>query len=887
MTPLKGLLKICGAMKWTAQRVRDTFLRFFEERGHTVVPSSPLLPHGDPTLLFTNAGMNQFKPYFLGEVEPPFRRAASVQKCLRAGGKHNDLENVGFTRRHHTFFEMLGNFSFGDYFKREAILWAWELITRVFGLDPDRLWVSVYEEDDEAYEIWAREVGVPEGRILRLGKKDNFWEMGDVGPCGPCSEIHYDLGPEFDPRQRDPGQEGERFLELWNLVFMQYERKPDGTLVPLPKKNIDTGMGLERLLAVLQGVDSNFHTDLFMPLIEEVERITSVAYDPGEKGAPHRVLADHARALTFAIADGIYPSNFGRGYVLRRILRRAHRFAQRIGVQEAVLYRLVPVVVHIMKSAYPELVAKKADVELIVKQEEERFIQTLARNLPRLEEVLRAARGTGVVPGEAVFQLYDTYGIPLDMVEEAAREAHLRVDWEAFEELMARQREQARKSQAGVQLPEFQVLDPEYQGSEFVGYETLQAQSTLAKWAQKGQEYFLVFHKTPFYARGGGQEGDHGRIFTEDVEFEVLDTFRVGRDIVHRARLRRGQLDPEAARKMLFQLQVDEEWRRGAMRAHTATHLMHAALREVLGEHVRQQGSLVEPDRTRFDFTHPVALTEEQIQAIEDRVNEKILENCEIVIQWMAYQRALEEGAIAFFEEKYGDRVRVVSCGDYSKELCGGTHVRRTGDIGLFVIVKEEASSAGVRRIDAYTGKRARRFLRERWQLLRETARRLQVEEPQVPQKVERLQQQLKEAEQRAQRLMDRYAREVAQKLFQQARRVGEAVVVVARLADLDGEGIKRVSDFLVETSSGPVVLFLVGEQRGRPVMFARVSPELTERVQARTLIQRAGRFLQGGGGGTAERAEGGGRTLEQVDQALSRVLQDILQGLQGADGES
>ncbi len=872
-------------MKWTAQRVRDTFLKFFEERGHTIVPSSPLLPHGDPTLLFTNAGMNQFKPYFLGEVDPPFPRAASVQKCLRAGGKHNDLDNVGFTRRHHTFFEMLGNFSFGDYFKREAILWAWELITKVFGIDPDRLWVSVYEEDDEAYEIWEREVGVPRERILRLGKKDNFWEMGDVGPCGPCSEIHYDLGPEFDPNQKDPGQEGERFLELWNLVFMQYERKPDGSLVPLPKKNIDTGMGLERLLAVLQGVDSNFHTDLFMPLIEEVERITGVPYDPGEKGAPHRVLADHARALTFAIADGIYPSNFGRGYVLRRILRRAHRFAQRIGVQEAVLYRLVPVVVHIMKSAYPDLVGKKADVELIVQQEEERFIRTLARNLPRLEEVIQQARSTGTVPGEAVFQLYDTYGIPLDMIEEAAREAHLQVDWEAFEDLMARQREQARKSQVAVQVPEFQVLDPEYQGTEFVGYETLRAESSLAKVAREGDTFYLVFHKTPFYARGGGQEGDRGRIYTDDLEFRVDDTFRLGKDIVHQARLVRGEFRAEEAARRLFHLEVDETWRRGAMRAHTATHLMHAALREILGEHVRQQGSLVEPDRTRFDFTHPTALTEAQIQAIEDRVNEKILENCEIVIQWMSYQRALEEGAIAFFEEKYGDRVRVVSCGDYSKELCGGTHVRRTGDIGLFVIVKEEASSAGVRRIDAYTGERARRFLRERWHLLREAAQRLGVEETQVPQKVERLQQQLKEAEQRAQRITERYARQVARQLVNEARRLDGVTVVVARVAGLDTEAIKRVSDFVVEQVKGPFVVFLVGEQKGRPVMFARVAPELTDRVQARALIQQAGRFLKGGGGGSAERAEGGGRSLEQVDQALRAVEEVLREGLARGTG--
>ncbi len=672
-------------MEWTAQKVRETFLRFFEDRGHTRVPSSPLLPHGDPTLLFTNAGMNQFKAYFLGERTPPYTRATSVQKCIRAGGKHNDLDNVGFTRRHHTFFEMLGNFSFGDYFKREAILWAWGLVTEVFRLDPDRLWVSVYTEDDEAYEIWQKEVGVPEDRILRLGKKDNFWEMGEVGPCGPSSEIHYDLGPEFDPHQQNPGQEGERFLELWNLVFMEFERKPDGTLAPLPSKNIDTGMGLERLLAVLQGVDSNFHTDLFMPLIEEVERISGVPYQPDERGAPHRVLADHARALTFAIADHIYPSNFGRGYVLRRILRRAHRFGQKIGIHEPILYRLVPVVVHIMKSAYPELEQSKTEVELIVKREEERFLETLARNLPRLEEAVEDAKTTGILAGEVIFKLYDTYGLPLDLIEEVGREAGLQFDWEGFEAYLEQQREKARKAQKETQLPELQVVNPAYKATKFVGYETLEARSKIAKYATQNGRVYLVFEETPFYARSGGQEGDRGIIRGPGIEIEVQDTLKVGKDHVHIGRFVQGsRIDPEAE----YELRVDPGWRKPTMRAHTATHLLHAALREVLGDHVRQEGSLVEPDRTRFDFSHPTAMTEQEIRAVEDLVNEKIRENLEVRIQWMDYQRALEMGAMAIFEEKYEARVRVVSCGDFSKELCGGTHVSRTGDIGLFVIVK-------------------------------------------------------------------------------------------------------------------------------------------------------------------------------------------------------
>ncbi len=860
-------------MEWTAQKVRETFLRFFEERGHTRVQSSPLLPHGDPTLLFTNAGMNQFKAYFLGERVPPFTRATSVQKCIRAGGKHNDLDNVGFTRRHHTFFEMLGNFSFGDYFKREAILWAWELMTEVFRLDPDRLWVSVYLEDDEAYEIWQREVGVPEHRILRLGKKDNFWEMGEVGPCGPSSEIHYDLGPEFDPHQQDPGQEGERFLELWNLVFMEFERKPDGSLSPLPNKNIDTGMGLERLLAVLQGVDSNFHTDLFMPIIEEVERISGVPYSPDERGAPHRVLADHARALTFAISDHIYPSNFGRGYVLRRILRRAHRFGQKIGIHEPILYRLVPVVVHIMKSAYPDLEKSKTEVELIVKREEERFLETLARNLPRLEEAIEEARDTGVLPGEVIFKLYDTYGLPLDLIEEVGREAGVTFDWEGFEAYLERQRARARKAQKEATLPELQEVVPHAQPTEFLGYETLDARARLTKWATQNGRVYLVFDRTPFYARSGGQVGDRGVIQAPGIEIEVLDTVKVGKDHVHIGKLRKGD---RVRTDVEYELHVDPKWRRPTMRAHTATHLLHAALREVLGDHVRQEGSLVEPDRTRFDFSHPAPLTEQELQAVEDLVNEKIRENLDVRIQWMDYQRALEMGAMAIFEEKYEARVRVVSCGDFSKELCGGTHVSRTGDIGLFVIVKEEASSAGIRRIDAYTGQRALEYLREKRNRLQEVAEALGAEEAQVLTRIHKLKEEWTETQKAYREILDRYAYLLARQIAGTPLLSEPVWAVVTHVEGIEMAGIQRISDFLVDLSGRPYVILLVGSKNGKVSVFSRVHKDLSHVLSAADLVRQVAKALGGGGGGSPVKAEGGGRHVERIPEALHDVQKTI-----------
>ncbi len=858
-------------MKWTGNRVRQAFLQFFADKGHTVVPSSSLLPP-DPSLLFTNAGMNQFKPFFLGEATPPYPRATSVQKCLRAGGKHNDLDNVGFTRRHHTFFEMLGNFSFGDYFKREAILWAWELLTEVYGLDPDRLYATVYEDDDEAYAIWVQEVGLPENRVLRFGAKDNFWEMGDTGPCGPSSEILYDLGEEADPHQKTPYDEGERFLELWNLVFMQFNRQADGSLQPLPRKNIDTGMGLERILAVLQGELSNYHTDLFMPIIREVERITGVPYDRGEGGAPHRVIADHVRALTFAIADGIFPSNFGRGYVLRRILRRAYRFGQRIGVKdEPVLFRLVPVVVDIMKDAYPEIAQAQVTVQQIIRAEEERFIQTIARRWQDLLEAVKEARNAGVLDGRTVFTFYDTYGLPLDLIEEVAQEAGIRLDWEGFEEEMRRQRERARaQATFSLNVPEWTVLDPAYTGSQFTGYETLETPARLVKWARDRERVYAVLDRTPFYPEGGGQVGDRGWIEGDTFRMEVRDTRRMGSDIVHIGVLLEGEF-PTTPERVLAR--VSREHREAAQRAHTGTNLLHAALREILGEHARQQGSLVAPDRIRFDFAHPHPLRREEIEAIEHLVNAKIRENLPVEVRWTSYRQALQEGAIALFEEKYGQEVRVISIGEFSKELCGGTHARRTGDLGFFRVLREESVAAGIRRIEAAVGQRAVEESQRERALLEDTARLLHSDPPHLHQRLRKLLEERDQIEHALRSLEERYLLLLRDRLLQEAIPVEGGHLIVAEVEGVRVEGIRRLADLIL--SGGFRGIVVLASRDPRVFVHVRVHPDLTDRYHAASIVRTLTRELGGGGGGNARKAEGGGRHGDRLPEVLARLKQD------------
>lgn len=857
-------------MKWSASKVRDTFLNYFREKGHTIVPSSSLLPKGDPTLLFTNAGMNQFKLFFLGVVRPPFTRAASSQKCLRAGGKHNDLDNVGFTKRHHTFFEMLGNFSFNDYFKEEAIKFAWELLTEVYGIDRDRLYVTVFREDDEAYNIWRDVIGLPANRIFRMGEKDNFWEMGEVGPAGPCSEILYDLGENEDLNQKDPTMEGERFLEVWNLVFMQYNRNEKGELELLGTKNIDTGMGLERLLRILQGVDSNFHTDLFMPIIEEVERITGVKYSKDEKGSAHRVLADHARALTFAIADGIYPSNYGRGYVLRRILRRAHRFAQKIGFEDKpIIYRLVPVVIEIMKDAYPELELRRSEVELIIKREEERFVENIARNLPKLLEEMEGFVEHGVLPGSVVFKYYDTHGLPIDLIEEYAQDKGLKVDWSSFESEMNLQRERAKKIEVfKIDQPESWTVFREGE-TKFVGYEKTELLSRICRFGFKGDKVYVVTLETPFYPEGGGQVGDRGIIEGEGSEghflIDVIDTQKLDKLIVHIGKLREGTLQDVEVR-----LRVDENHRNAVQRAHTATHLLHAALREVLGEHVRQEGSLVEPDRLRFDFLHFSRLKDEEIREVERIVNEKILENISLKIRYITYEEALKEGAMALFEGKYGEIVRVIYIGDFSRELCGGTHVRSTGDIGLFKIIKEEASSANVRRIDAYTGLRALEYVQKNEEILGSALELLGTTPELLKEKLEKTLETLKSLEDKAKYYLIKWAEVRAKEILNQYVDCGGIKIVFDYIKGVGSEELRYIAD-KVRGETKDIVLILMGSKEGSVSFLVEVMGDYKD-IDAVKIVRKIGKLVRGGGGGSKVKAEGGGKDTSKIGEVIDLI---------------
>uniref|UniRef100_A0A7V3ZZ75 Alanine--tRNA ligase n=1 Tax=candidate division WOR-3 bacterium TaxID=2052148 RepID=A0A7V3ZZ75_UNCW3 len=857
-------------MKWSSNKVRETFLKYFRERDHVIVPSSSLLPKNDPTLLFTNAGMNQFKLFFLGVVKPPFTRAASCQKCLRAGGKHNDLDNVGFTKRHHTFFEMLGNFSFNDYFKEDAIKFAWELLTEIYGLEKERLWVTVYKEDDEAYNIWKDIIGIQEERIVRLGEKDNFWEMGEQGPAGPCSEILYDLGVDADPKQATPEMEGERFLEIWNLVFMQYNRNEKGELEKLGTRNIDTGMGLERLLRVLNGADSNFHTDLFMPIIEEVERITGVKYYGDERGSAHRVLADHTRALTFAISDGIYPSNYGRGYVLRRILRRAHRFAQKIGYgDKPIIYRLVPVVVEVMKDAYPELTEKKAEVEFIIKREEERFIENIAKTLPKLEMEVEEAKASGVLSGKVVFKFYDTYGLPLDLIEEYAKDAGLTIDWSSFEEEMEIQREQARKTEVfKVDIPEKWTILREGQ-VKFIGYEKLETLSKILKYGSKGEKIYIVTEETPFYPEGGGQVGDKGIIEGEGPEghflVEVFDTKKIENQIIHIGRLIEGKIQDVEVR-----LVVDEKLRKAAQRAHTATHLLHAALREVLGEHVRQEGSLVEPDRLRFDFLHFSKLRKEEIEEIERIVNTKIIENIPLTIKYMKYDEAVRDGAMALFEGKYGEIVRVIHIGDFSRELCGGTHAERTGDIGLFKIIKEEASSANIRRIEAHTGLKAIQYIQRLEETVMTAAETLSTTPDKLTEKIEKNQEIMKSLEEEVKTYLTKWADLKVREIIEKQLKTEKFLVFTEYIKNADINALRAIADRIRATQEKGLVILI--SSKGNNVFFLVEVLGNIEGVDASSLVKTIGKYFKGGGGGSKTKAEGGGKDASKIGEVLDMI---------------
>ena len=868
-------------MKTTAD-IRREFLEFFAAKGHAIVPSAPLVPANDPTLLFTNSGMVQFKNVFLGSEKPSARRVADVQRCLRAGGKHNDLDQVGYTARHHTFFEMLGNWSFGDYFKREAIEWSWELLTKVWGLDPARLVVTVYQTDDESYAIWNEVIGLPPERIVRIGDNkgapfasDNFWQMADTGPCGPCTEIFYDHGPQhFGGPPGSPDEDGDRYIEIWNNVFMQFDRQPDGTLLPLPAPCVDTGMGLERLAAVLQGVHGNYDIDLFRHLIARAAEYTGTQ-DLGNKSL--RVIADHIRACSFLIVDGVLPSNEGRGYVLRRIIRRALRHGWMLGQKGPFFHRMVAPLVEVMGDAYPELAAKQATVERALLGEEERFAETLDSGMRIFDEV--AARSTGEIPGVDAFRLYDTYGFPVDLTADIARERGLGVDMAGFDAAMNQQRETARaagKFGGGVMLPA--ELAAQLPATEFLGYESLmegglQVLALLRDGRpvdaiEAGDEAVVILDRTPFYAESGGQVGDAGEFDEAGTRFEVRDTIKLaGQFHGHVGRLAAGTL--RRGDRLLGA--VDAHRRASTVLNHSATHLLHAALRSVLGDHVVQKGSLVAPDRLRFDFSHFAAVSAEELATIERMVNAEIRANHGAEIHHMGMQEAIDFGALALFGEKYGDRVRVLRMGGTSTELCGGTHVARTGDIGLFKIVSEGGVSAGVRRIEAVTGQGALDYIAGEEARLDEVSRLLGGNAADVADKLRSVLDRQKKLERELDALKLKAASGATADLAATAVDVGGIRVVARRVEGLDAKALREAVDRLKQ-QLGDAVVLLAGASGGKAAMVAGVNGAALGRVSAGELLAHVASQVNGKGGGRPDMAQGGGDDLPTLPDVLASV---------------
>ncbi|MCF8053097.1 MAG: alanine--tRNA ligase [Desulfobacterales bacterium] len=871
----------------TGNEVRKAFLDYFQKRGHKVVRSSSLVPADDPTLLFTNAGMVQFKRVFLGEEKRSYQRAATSQKCVRAGGKHNDLENVGYTARHHTFFEMLGNFSFGDYFKEKAIEFGWDLLTSGYGLPADRLWVSIYLDDDEAGQIWHNQVGVPEDRIVRFGEEDNFWAMGDTGPCGPCSEIHLDRGEAYGCGKPDCtlGCECDRFMEIWNLVFMQFNRDASGKMTPLPKPSIDTGLGLERMAALLQDVPTNFDTDLILPIMERAEELSGVARSESKQAdVAMKVVADHSRAAAFLISDGVLPSNEGRGYVLRRIMRRAIRYGRNIGLTRPFLHETAKVVFDIMNPAYPELKEASAFITSVIKNEEARFSETLDYGLRLLNDTLEemSAKGESEVPGEIVFKLYDTYGFPVDIVRDVARDRKLTIDMDGFDAAMSRQRERSRSVTAFSEINDaYRGLSAEGFKSDFAGYGTLSMGSKAVLLVAEGKEVEeagagasveIVAEKTPFYGESGGQVGDSGKITGPDLEVAVLDTVKDPTGlIIHKGTVLTGTI----RKNETVTLTVDEEKRAATALNHTATHILHAALRRVLGSHVKQAGSLVSPERLRFDFTHFSQVTAEQIEQIERFVNRRIRQNVPVGTEEMDAESAFSSGATALFEEKYGDQVRVVSLADFSKELCGGTHTSRTGNIGLFKIVAESSIASGVRRIEALTGEAALEYVQQNAQLLSEAAGKVKDRPAALPAKIEALLTEQRAREKEIERLKADLAKIRAEESTGEVETVNGISLLVQKVAADSPAALRELADrYRDRLGSGVVVLGSVSD--GKVLLIAVVSKDLTGRVHAGKLVKAAAAEVGGGGGGRPDMAQAGGSKPEKIDMALEKVREMI-----------
>jgi alanyl-tRNA synthetase len=879
-----------------AKEIRKAFLDFFQERTHTVVKSSSLIPHDDPTLLFANAGMNQFKRCFLGEEKRAYTRAASSQKCARAGGKHNDLENVGRTARHHTFFEMLGNFSFGDYFKQEAVEFAWTFLTGVLGLPKDKLYATIHEgdpgmnlgADEEARGYWGQ--FLPSDRILAFPTKDNFWAMGDTGPCGPCSEILIDQGEKMGCGRHDcrPGCDCDRYLELWNLVFMQFNRQPDGTLEPLPKPSIDTGMGLERVTAVLQKAPSNYDTDLFAPMMAAIAAISG--HRPGadaEKDVSIKVIADHSRAAAFLIGDGILPSNEGRGYVLRRVIRRALRHGRFLGINRPFLYEVAVAVMHAMQDTYPELLESQNYITRVIMHEEERFNDTLDHGLKLLQSEIRRLQeeGAQVIPGALIFKLYDTYGFPIDIVTDMARDLRFQVDEPAFEQLMDKQREQSRLHWRGSgerELAEaYHQLATQGVKTRFLGYQQLQAESPVVALVQNGvlvgqagagEEVELVTEQTPFYGAAGGQVGDQGKILGPAGRIHVTDTLKLPGDmIVHVGKVMHGVLRV----RDLVQLQVDQDLRADTALNHTATHILHAVLRKVLGDHVKQAGSMVAPERLRFDFTHFTAVTPDELRTIERLVNEEIRHNRSLEVHVMGLEEALRTGAMALFEEKYGDTVRLVEIPGFSKELCGGTHTHGTGDIGLFQIIQETSVAAGVRRIEALTGRGALSYVQQQQQWLQHSAALLKTHAGEVPERIEKLLASQKQLEKELEALKTSLTAKRSADLLTDAEDIGGVKVLVTRVEADNPKVLREINDrFKDRLASGVVVLGATHEDKA--FLLVGVSSDLTKRIQAGNIIKELALAIGGSGGGRPDMAQAGGTRPEGLADALA-LARDLL----------
>ncbi|MCL4316197.1 MAG: alanine--tRNA ligase [Gammaproteobacteria bacterium] len=852
-------------------QLRESFLDYFRRHGHEIVPSSPLVPGNDPTLLFTNAGMVQFKEVFLGLDPRPYKRAASSQRCLRAGGKHNDLEQVGYTARHHTFFEMLGNFSFGDYFKREAIHYAWEYLTQVLKLPPQKLWITVFEQDDEAAGIWLKEMKIDPARFSRCGEKDNFWSMGDTGPCGPCSEIFYDHGAALaGGPPGSPGADGDRYVEIWNLVFMQYNRSADGALHPLPHPSVDTGMGLERLAAVMQGVHSNYQIDLFQNLMRAAAQLAHVK---DLDNSSLRVIADHIRACTFLVLDGVTPSNEGRGYVLRRIIRRALRHGNKLGLKEPFFHKLVAPLTQEMGQAYPELPKAAERIERALKQEEERFAETLEQGLHILEHDIAGLKGK-MIPGATVFKLYDTYGFPVDLTADIARERGLTLDMHGFEQEMEAQRKRARAASH---------FEADYSGtaeisaaSEFIGYEHLSGTGKVlallrdgntVNELKAGESGMVILDRTPFYAESGGQAGDRGVLRAKDMQFEVSDTRKLGAAHGHFGVLKSGKIKVGDA----LEAEVNAARRHAIMLNHSATHLLHAALRQVLGEHVTQKGSLVEAERLRFDFSHFEPITSEQLHTIETLVNRHIRANHPGETRVMALDEAMKGGAMALFGEKYGARVRVLRFGEFSTELCGGTHVRASGDIGLFKIVSEGGVASGVRRIEAVTGEHALAWVEQTEHHLMQVAEMLKAGRDNVEDKVRQLLDKTRKLEKELDQLKGKLASGQGTDLAAQAEQINGIKVLAARLDGADAKALRDTVDQLKnKLGSAAVVLAAVSE--GKVSLVAGVTSDCQARIKAGELVNMVAQQVGGKGGGRADMAQAGGANPDALEGALRSV---------------